>query len=297
MNLEDYPAESAEPKKKDYSLCDRWILDRLNRTVTDVTKQLDEYRFNEAAGMLYHFIWHELCDWYLELIKPVLYGKDKPKERYAAQHTLITVFKSTVKLLHPIMPFVTEEIWQKLAKDATSVMVSPFPRPDESMDDPEAAKQMQLVMDVISSIRNIRGEMNILPSRKVNVLISAPDAGTVDLLKRSSEYVVTMARVESLSIEGKVEEPKGVATAVAGAVKVFVYLEGTVDIEGEKARLEKDILKLTKEFNVVSRKLANSDFRTKAAEAVIRKEENKFQELSGKLNILGSALEKLKKIK
>jgi len=297
MNLEDYPVTSAEPKKKDCSLCDRWILDRLNKTVTDVTKQLDEYRFNEAAGTLYHFIWHELCDWYLELIKPVLYGQDKPEERYAAQHTLITVFKTTVKLLHPIMPFVTEEIWQKLAKDGTSVMVSPFPKPDEGLDDPEAAKQMQLVMDVISSIRNIRGEMNILPARKVNVLISAPDAGTIDLLKRSAEYVLTLAKVGSLSIEGKVEEPKGVATGVAGSVKVFVYLEGMVDIEGEKVRLEKEILKLTKEFNGVSRKLANSDFRTKAAEAVIRKEEIKFQELSGKLNILGSALEKLKNIK
>ncbi len=297
MNLADYPAGAPEPQKEDYTLCDRWIRDRLNKATADVTTHLDEYRFNEAAGTLYHFIWNELCDWYLELVKPLLYGKDRPKQRYAAQHTLVAVFKSTVKLLHPFMPFVTEEIWQKLAGDGTSVMVSPFPKADDSLNDPEAVKQMELVMDVISSIRNIRGEMNILPAKKVNVLISAPGSDTVGLLQRSAEYILSMARVGSLSIEGKAEEPKGVATAVvAGDVKVFVFLEGLVDIEGEKARLDKEILKLTKEFTGVSKKLANSDFRQKAAKEVIQKEELKFQAIKGKLDVLGAALEKLKQM-
>ncbi|TSA54867.1 MAG: valine--tRNA ligase, partial [Planctomycetaceae bacterium] len=123
MSLEDYHAGGVEPRKDDYSLCDRWIKDRLNKTTGDVTKYLDEYKFNDAAHSIYNFVWHELCDWYLELIKPVLYGKDDPAKKLAAQQTLLMVLKASIKLLHPFMPFVTEEIWQKLGGDGNSVMI------------------------------------------------------------------------------------------------------------------------------------------------------------------------------
>ncbi|HRT27137.1 MAG TPA: valine--tRNA ligase [Syntrophales bacterium] len=295
MNLQDY-VPAGEPKREDFSLCDLWILHRLNRTVADVTRYLDEYRFNDAAGALYHFIWHELCDWYLELIKEVLYGKDNHAGRYAAQHTLAAVFRSTMKLLHPFMPFITEEIWHRLTKDGTSVVVSEFPKADDKLEAPEAAARMELVMEVISSIRNIRGEMGIQPAKKVKVLLSAPDHATVGLLKSCSGYIFTMARLESLVVEEQAAEPSGVATAVAGPVKVFVFLEGMVDVEGEKERLEKEILKLTKEFQGIQRKLANSDFRQKAAKEAIEKEERKFQETQAKLNVLQSALERLKNV-
>ena len=296
MNLKDY-VPAGEPKREDFSLCDLWILHRLNRTVADVTRYLDEYRFNDAAGALYHFVWHELCDWYLELIKDVLYGKDNVARRYATQRTLATVFRSTMKLLHPFMPFITEEIWHRLTKDGTAVVVSEFPKTDDRLEAPEAAARMELVMEVISSIRNIRGEMGIQPAKKVKVLLSAPDPATVGLLKNCSEYIFTMARLESLVVEEQAAEPSGVATAVAGPVKVFVFLEGMVDVEGEKERLEKEILKLTKEFQGIQRKLANSDFRQKAAKEAIEKEERKFQEIQAKLNVLQSALERLRKIK
>jgi valyl-tRNA synthetase len=295
MNLEDYNGEV--PDEKDYAVCDRWIRHRLNEVISDVTRNLDEYRFNEAAGALYHFIWHELCDWYLELAKPVLYGKGNPLGRRAAQFTLDTVLKSTLKLLHPFMPFITEEIWQKLAKDGSSVMLSSFPIADKVSESSDAAMQMELLMEVISSIRNIRGEMNILPAKKVEVLVTAHDEPTLELLRSGMEYISTLGRVKSLFIENRIDEPRGAATAVAGPVKVFLFLEGAVDVDGEKARLDKEIAKLTKDFQGVSKKLANSNFIQKAAPAIIEKEQWKYQELQSKLDILSAALERLKQIK
>ncbi|MBE9547382.1 MAG: class I tRNA ligase family protein, partial [Proteobacteria bacterium] len=296
MSLEDYPEGGARPEKDDYSLCDRWIKDRLNRTVGDVTKYLDEYRFNDAAGSIYHFIWHEFCDWYLELVKPVIYSKDAPAKRLAAQQTLLTVLKTTMKILHPFMPFLTEEIWQKLVDDGSSIMVSEFPEADDNLRDQDAERQMGTVMDVITTIRSIRGEMNIQPSKRLRVIVSAPDEELISILTAGKDYVIDMANLDELDIRGEVEEPRGAATGVAGSVRVFVLLEGAIDVAAEKARLEKRITKIAKDLSVVSRKLANRDFMEKAAEAVVKKEEAKFGELKEKHGVLEVALRRLEEI-
>jgi valyl-tRNA synthetase len=296
MNLEDYPEEGCTINPKDYSLCDRWIRNKINKTAAEVANQLDEYRFNDAAAGIYHFLWHEFCDWYLELVKPVLYrsGEDVASKR-AAQETLLMCLKKSIKLLHPIMPFLTEEIWHAVVNDGSSIMVSEYPAYDDAMNDPEADRDMELVMDVIGSIRNIRGEMNILPSKKLKVILAVADTVTQELLRSSKDYIINLARLEEeITIGGKIEEPKGVATGVAGNINIYVSLEGVVDIAGEKARLEKEIAKITKELSAISRKLANTDFKQKAAEAVIKKEEAKFADLKEKLNVLEAAAEKLK---
>ena len=291
MNLEDY-AETA-PKVQESSLADRWIRSRLNRTIREVMRSLDEYKFNEASGSIYQFIWHELCDWYLELAKPVLYGKDDPAARMATQQTLYEVLKTSLKLLHPFMPFVTEEIWQTLVGDGTSIMVSPFPTAEDFAEDLEAEDRMGLVMNVITRIRNIRGEMSLAPSKKLRVVVSVPDDGPRDIVASGAPYIRNLANLESLDIAGDMAEPKGAATGVIGAIRVFVLLEGVIDVAGEKARLGKELAKVEKDLAVVTRKLGNSDFLAKAAEAIVQKENEKHRELTDKKQMIEKALKVL----
>jgi len=317
MNLKDYQAGGyvvERPVSNEYqrnedeeSLPDRWIKDRLNVTIAEVISALDEYRFNEAATSIYQFIWHEFCDWYLEMIKPVLYGKGSPGERLATQHTLFTVLKTSLKLLHPFMPFVTEEIWQTLVKDGTSIMVSEFPSVIDDRRDPDAQKKMGLIMEVISKIRNIRGEMNIAPSKRIEVIISVPEVADGfsrrgeeklnAIMEMGRDYIVDLAHLERLAIGTDLEEPKGAATGVVGSMRIFVLLEGMIDIAAERARLEKEMVKVTREMTLVSKKLANRDFLAKAAETVIKKEEGKFRELRDKHIILEAAIRKVQEMR
>jgi len=281
MNLEDYPGETAL-EREEYSLCDRWIKDSLNSTVVDVGKALDEYRFNDAAGRIYQFIWHELCDWYLELIKPALYDKQSRQRKLAAQQTLLSVLKTALQLLHPFMPFVTEEIWHKLTTDEGYIMISKFPEQDDSLRDEDARHRMDLIKNIINSIRNIRGVMNISPSKKLKALISAPNGDMLSIIEAGRDYIRDIAKLEDLTIEENATEPKGSAIGVVGPVKVYVFLEGAVDIEAEKTRLEKEIKKLDKDLGFISKKLGNQDFMEKASKDIIKKEENKFRDLKEK---------------
>jgi valyl-tRNA synthetase len=294
MNLEGYAAaDQTALGKADLSLPDRWILSRLNKTINEVIKGLDEYRFNEATGSIYQFIWHEFCDWYLELIKPVLYGRDQSVRRRAAQQTLLTTLKASLKLLHPFMPFLTEEIWQTVVADGASIMISSYPEPDKGLEDEEAERRMGLIVDVITRIRNIRGEMNIAPSKKLKVIVSVSDEALAAVLNEGEDYIINLGNLETLTVGVNLEEPKGAAIGVIGAARVFVLMVGMIDIAGEKARLEKEMTKVAKDLIVVSKKLANRDFIAKAAEAVVKKEEQKYQELREKHNVLEAAVKKL----
>ncbi|MBE0603311.1 MAG: class I tRNA ligase family protein, partial [Deltaproteobacteria bacterium] len=292
MNLQDFSAEVPVPRE-DESIADRWVLSRLNKTIAEVIRGLDEYRFNDASAAVYQFVWHEFCDWYLELAKPVLYGKENPAGRRAAQKTLRTVLTQSLKLLHPFMPFLTEEIWQSLVADGSSVMVSPFPEPDEALTDPEAEREMGIVMEVITRIRNIRGEMNVAPSLKLRVTLAAPDSSLQAPLERGRVSILNLSNLEALTITGETAEPKGAATAVAGPVRVYVFLAGVIDFAGEKARLEKEVARIEKDLAVVSRKLANPDFLAKAAEAVVAKEREKARGFGEKRAALEAALQRL----
>jgi valyl-tRNA synthetase len=296
MNLADYPKATPAGSRADESLPDRWIRSRLAKTAADVAGSLDDYRFNDAAAAIYQFIWHELCDWYLELIKPVLYAKDNADSRLAAQHTLYEVLKDAMKLLHPVMPFLTEEIWQNVVGDGTSIMVSDFPKADVLKRDEKIEKQMETVMEIINRVRNIRGEMNIAPSKKLKVMISAPDGEAMKLVDQSAVYIKTLANLESVAAAPGAEEPKGAATAVVGSMKVFVLLEGMIDVAGERARLEKELARVSKDLSVVQKKLANSDFREKAAAVVVEKEEEKYKQFMEKHAVLEAAIGRLKKL-
>jgi len=292
MNLEEDSADKAV-RRDDESIADRWIKARLNRTVAEVIRGLDEYRFNDATAAVYQFVWHEFCDWYLELVKPVLYGKEDTAARRAAQKTLIDVLKTSLKLLHPFMPFLTEEIWQTLVADGSSIMVSEFPAPDEAASDPDAEREMALIMEVITRIRNIRGEINIAPSLKLKAILATPTADIRATLEKGRVTITNLANLESLSITGETTEQKGAATAVAGPVHVYVFLAGVIDIAGETSRLQKEIARVGKDLAFVSRKLANPEFLAKAAEAVVRKEQEKARGLGEKQAALEAARKRL----
>ena len=296
MNLEDYAGETVL-EREEYSLCDRWIKDSLNSTAADVRKALDEYRFNDAAGRIYQFIWHEFCDWYLELIKPALYDKQQSSQRkLAAQQTLLSVLKTALQLLHPFMPFVTEEIWQKLTTDEGYIMVSEFPDQDDSLRDEDARSCMEIVKNIINSIRNIRGVMNISPSKKLRSLISAPDGDMLSIIETGRNYIRDIANLEDLAIEQNAREPKGSATGVVGSFKVYVFLQGAVDVAAEKTRLEKEMKKLDKDLGFISKKLGNRDFMEKASKNIVEKEESKFKALKEKSGVLEDALGRLRNI-
>ena len=294
-NLEDYD-ERKIIKSKD-SLPDEWIKAKLNKAVEEITTNLNEYRFNEAAAVIYRFVWHEFCDWYLELSKPVLYGKESSGQRRAAQRTLHDVFKITLQLLHPFMPFVTEELWQVLTKsDKNSIMVSSFPVCNKKWKNAKVEKEMQFIMDIITSIRNIRGEMQIPPSRKLQLLISASDSSSKKIVESGKNYIIIMANLEELKVDVNLAEPKGVATGVIGSTKIFVPLAGIVDIAAEKTRLGKELAKVEKDLQQCSKKLANRDFMERAAANIIKKEEEKLKEFQEHHVALEKALIKLSEI-
>jgi valyl-tRNA synthetase len=278
------------------SLPDRWILSRLNDTRRTVTEALDGYRFNDAAGTLYNFVWHEFCDWYLEAVKPVLYGGDADA-RAGTLAVLWRVLRDTMVLLHPFIPFVTEEIWNKLPGAEGSIMKAVYPLDladsGKVARDAEAEAAMGLTMGVISGIRNIRGEMNIPPSQALTVMLQSPEAGVRGTLEAHRDLIVNLARVDAFSVEPDGEKPKGAATAIVNGASIFVSLEGIIDFALEAERLRKELGKLESELTPLAKKLSNEDFLQKAPPEVVEKVRLKHGELLEKQEKLMATLGKI----
>jgi valyl-tRNA synthetase len=274
------------------SLPDRWIISRLHRVNAKVSGALDNYRFNDAASTLYKFVWHEFCDWYLEAIKPALYGNQGKDQQEASMSVLWRVLKDTLVLLHPFIPFVTEEIWHKLPGTEKSIMQATFPT--GLSDDVEAESQMNRVIDIITGIRNVRGEMNISPSVNLDVIIQSQDDAKRETIEHHQDIIINLARLKTLMVSHLGERPKASATAIVNGASIFVSLEGIIDFSRETNRLEKEIDKLTKELSTVSKKLKNEDFHNKAPENVVAKVKEKQGFLVEKLQKLQSNIERLK---
>jgi valyl-tRNA synthetase len=283
-----------------FSLVDRWILSRLYRVSGKVSEALESYRFNDAAGALYNFVWHELCDWYLEAIKPTLYGKEGQNRQQATLSVLWRVLHDTLVLLHPFVPFITEEIWHKLPGTQGSIMKAAFPlyaENDNSIQrDEEAESNMRLISGIITGIRNIRGEMNISPSLSLAVSAQSQDESTKKTIQQHRDMIINLARLKSLSVGNAVKRPKSAATAVVNDATIFISLEGIVDFAKEIERLEKEINKLTNESATVSKKLNNEDFLRKAPVEVVEKVKAKHGLLVEKQQKLLSNLNKIKEL-
>jgi valyl-tRNA synthetase len=280
------------------SLPDRWILSRLTRTVEQVAAALDDYKFNEAAGAAYQFVWHEFCDWYLEAAKPALYDENRSAERTAARQVLWTVLRDILVLLHPFAPFVTEEIWDKLPGTQGSIMQAAWPRPQAYVSAPDrltaAQEEMGFVMEIITGVRNIRGEMNIAPAKKLKAAVASAREEKQRIAADHRDLIANLARLESLSIQADESHSSTAATAIVDDAVLLVELKGVVDFAQEAQRLEKEIGKLAKDLTGFEKKLNNPGFLNKAPAEVVAEVREKQALMSEKREKLAATLAKVK---
>ena len=272
-------------------LSDRWIISRMQRAVDSVTKSLEAYRFNEALTTFYNFFWHDFCDWYLELIKPRLYQKKNIDARKWTLNLSLWLLKNSMKLLHPVMPFISEEIWQavRTENDAEGIAIAPWPKTRESFQSSEAESEMLFLQELIGAVRNVRSEMNVPPNRKADVILTGLDHSQKGALERNQAYLISLAGVESTTIHQNMQEkPRQAASAVVQGAEIYIPLGGLIDLEKERERLTKEITRLQNLIQQVNRKLANENFVKRAPEEIVRKERAKKQAYE-------SDLEKLQK--
>ncbi len=260
-------------------LSDLWILSRTQSVIQSVTQSLEKYKFNEALTTFYNFFWHDFCDWYLELIKPRLYAEANADTKKWVLNLAFWVLKVAVRLLHPIMPFITEEIWQSVRTpaDADSIVVAPWPAVAETLKNDDAEERMAFLQDFIGAIRNIRSEMNVPPSRKARVIVTDLQSGQEEVLKANQSYVFHLAGVENLEFAARAENLKQVASAVVQGAELYVPLEGLIDLDKERERLKKEITRLENLLRQVTKKLENANFVSRAPAQVVEKERQKQQ--------------------
>ena len=280
MNLEGYQGTCQLNEHAELSIADQWILSRLNSTTQEVNQALENFKFNDASLAVYKFIWNEYCDWYIEFAKPRL-QEDGPG-KIAAQNVLVHVLEAALKLLHPFMPFITEEIWQKLPKNGDSIMVSAFPKFDATKSDKDVEKAMGKIMEVITGVRNIRGEMNLNPGLKLKALIKTRHANLEAMLTKYSGFICDLARLDQITIGPKIEKSKVSASSVLGEMDLIIPLEGMMDFEEERGRIEKELKKIEKDLIFLDKKLSNPNFVKKAPAEVIEKDEKRKATLSDK---------------
>jgi valyl-tRNA synthetase len=296
MNLEGQtPAQLGSPAPEALELADRWILSRLHSTATQVIEELEAYGLGEGARLLYSLIWDDFCDWYIELAKPRLRGEDLASKR-TAQQVLATVLETILRLLHPWMPHVTEEVWQLLtqANQTTSISVQPYPTPDPSWVNPQLEREFGLVTQVITSLRNLRAEAGLKPHQTIAALLVTEDPEEQQILTAAQAYIRELAKVESLEIAGSLAtEPRQVAAAVVGTVQVLVPLAGLVDVGALRAKLQKDLAKLEKEAQGIRTRLENPNFLSRANPEVVQASREQLAELEAQRQLLQARLEKL----
>ncbi|KPJ99796.1 MAG: valine--tRNA ligase [Desulfobacterales bacterium SG8_35] len=271
----------------------QWILSRTNKTIGEVHRSLNEYRFNDAAHALYQFVWHEFCDWYLEWVKGDLYGDDQ-EVKTVGRSVLFTVLEIIIKLLHPITPFVTEEIWAALPGDRSSIMKEPFPEEIVAWDNGPAEEGAALFMGVVTGLRNIRSETGIHPSAHVKGTVICPDPDKAALLQENSKAILALTRVEDLRILSEGKRPGGAASYIFNEIEIFVPLAGLVDVEQELAKLEKEQGRVSQQLEKIEAKLGNSKFLANAPAEVVAGEKEKQETFSAKLAKIEESMERLK---
>jgi len=306
MNTEDQDVGLGE-EPLERSLADRWILSRLQRTKQSVTEAIEAYRFDQAAQAIYEFTWNEYCDWYLELTKPVLNGEDvSAAAKRGTRRTLVRVLESLLRLMHPIMPFITEEIWQRVGPLAgktvasedisDTIMLRPYPTYRASLVDAAAEAEMQWVMQFILGVRKIKGEMNIAPGRPVPVLLADSSEQDRSNALQHRAFLDFLARTESITILESGDPGPESATALVGNMKVLIPLAGLIDKDAELARLEKEIGRLRQDIERTESKLANPAFVDKAPAAVVQKERDKMNQTQAALQDLSAQAEKIRSL-
>ena len=300
MNTEEQDC-AANGGEVELSAADRWIISRLQSTEATVADALDSYRLDQAAKAIYEFTWNEYCDWYLELSKPVLNNANASAASLrGTRQTLVHVLETLLRLTHPIMPFITEEIWQKAAPlagiEAETIMLRPYPLADQSKIDGGAEAEMEWVKQFILGIRSIKGEMNIAPSKPLGVLLQNASVQDRQWLESNRHSLDFLARLESVTLLSEGDEAPESATALVGEMKVLIPMAGLIDKAAELARLEKEIGKISNDMERISNKLGNPSFVDKAPAAVVQKEKDKLTEQQSALNKLQEQHQKIKQL-
>ena len=292
MNAPEAAAASASRlDRDDLALADRWIRSRLATAISEAREAIDSYRYNDYANGLYQFIWHEFCDWYIEMSKLALNGAIG-NDPDGARRRLAELLDQILLLLHPIMPFVTEEIWQVMGNGRASIMIQQYPQLRPQWLDSEAEKHMEFLMGVVRAIRNLRTELNCPPGKEVKAIFCGA-AVDLDFLRAQQPYLRSLARVGSAEYLGAGAGPKGAATAVVGAMEIYLPLDDLINLGEERARLTKEVAKMEDEIARVQKKLSNNDFVAKAKPDVIQKERDKAAQFDEKLRTLQSSLAKI----
>ncbi|WP_186576250.1 valine--tRNA ligase [Aquibacillus kalidii] len=280
MNLGDIQYEDID-LSGEKSVADKWILTRLNQTIVQVDKNVDKYEFGEAGRHLYNFIWDEFCDWYIEMAKLPLYGEDE-KAKQTTRSVLAYVLDQTMRMLHPFMPFVTEEIWQHLPHEGESITQASWPKVRQDLHDEQAAEEMKRLVDIIRAVRNIRAEVDTPMSKQVQLLIQAKDEFIVKQLETNRQYLEKFCNPSELTIATEVSAPEKAMSAVITGADIFLPLEGLIDVDKEIARLNNELDKWNKEVERVEKKLANEGFVSKAPEKVVEEEKQKAKDYAEK---------------
>ncbi|RST76228.1 valine--tRNA ligase [Siminovitchia acidinfaciens] len=292
MNMDGFTYDEID-LSAEKSVADKWILTRLNDTIETVTKLSDKYEFGEVGRVLYHFIWDDLCDWYIEMAKLPLYGEDEAAKKMT-RSVLAHVLDQTMRLLHPFMPFITEEIWQNLPHEGESITVASWPQAKEELTDREAANEMKILMDIIRSVRNIRAEVNTPMSKKITLMLKAQDEKVLEILQKNKSYLERFCNPQELIMEVGLKSPEKAMTAVVTGVELFLPLAGLLNIEEEIARLEKEWAKWNSEVERVQKKLGNEKFVNKAPQAVVDEERAKEKDYMAKRATVEERIKELK---
>ena len=291
MNLGEMPAPVL-PDKSKWDLADRWILSRLNATVKQVNEQFDKFEFGEAGRALYNFIWNDFCDWYIEMTKEKL-NNGTDEEKNDTKNILGYVLDQTLKMLHPIMPFVTEKLWQSMPHDGESIMVADYPVANAELDDPAATEQMNSLIELIKAVRNIRNEANAPMSKPVDILVKVDSDHLAQMLNDNRDYIERFCHPENLTIGKDVEAPKLAMSGILTGAEVYIPMAELVDLDEERDRMEKEIAKLEKEVERSQKKLGNEKFVNNAPEKVVEAERQKATEWQQKLAAAKERLQSL----
>lgn len=294
MNVGDLTADQVDITGEK-TLADKWILTRLNQTIGKVTELFEKFEFGEAGRLLYRFIWDDFCDWYIEMSKETLAGDDEAA-KLTTRSILVYVLDNTLRLLHPIMPFVTEEIWQSVPHVGESLVVATYPTVHPEQMDEQAAEEMEFLMDFIRSVRTVRNEMNTPLSKPINIIAKVSDAAHYVILKENESYIARFSNPEEFVYGEDVEAPSDAVTSVITGAEIYLPLAGLINIEDEIARLEKEAEKLQQEVDRVEKKLSNEKFVAKAPAAVVEAERAKGADYQAQREAVLERIATLKKI-
>jgi len=300
MQVEEQ-AVSEPVNTSDYSQADAWILSRLQQTLKKVEDNIEDYRFDLVSQAIYDFFWNEYCDWYLELSKPVLWDENASDgQKNATRYTLLNVLEQSLRMLHPLMPFITEEIWQKAAPllgiKGDTIMLQPYPAADTSGIDTAVDREIEWLKGVIIGIRNIRGEMNISPAKNINVLLTRGDDEDKEFLTANTQYLVKLAKLESVAWLDDPDSAPPASMQVVGDMEVLVPLAGLIDVDAELGRLDKEQEKLGKEIARLNGKLGNARFVENAPADVVAGEREKLSNAENTLAQLTEQINKLQQL-